>query len=188
MGAIPAINSDGSAIAYYVIDIVGSTIQISDSQGGDPIGMSTQTGSMRIYRGAFAVAQQPDSVSPLTLSDATGSMTAIYGNDRMAIWSISIDSSDVVSLTLSQQTVYNDYVTSTQGQKYSNGTYLYYPLTPIQTLSRVSWTNLIIAQDAVTQETTFDHNSVQWIDPVDMYDPTDAYDKYLVFPKVNILQ
>lgn len=36
-------------------------------------------------------------------------------------------------------------------------------------------------------ETVFDADSLQFIDPVDMYDPTDEYDKYLVFPKTNIL-
>jgi len=37
------------------------------------------------------------------------------------------------------------------------------------------------------QPTTFDGNSLQFIDPVDMYDPTQAYDKYLLFPKQNII-
>jgi hypothetical protein len=36
-------------------------------------------------------------------------------------------------------------------------------------------------------ETVFDGNSLKFISPVDMYDPTDTYDKYLVFPKSNIL-
>jgi hypothetical protein len=40
---------------------------------------------------------------------------------------------------------------------------------------------------AQTIETVFDGNSLQFIEPVDMYDPTDTYDKYLVFPKTNIL-
>lgn len=35
--------------------------------------------------------------------------------------------------------------------------------------------------------TVFDHNSLQFIAPVDMYSNTTAYDKYLVFPKRNIL-
>jgi hypothetical protein len=35
--------------------------------------------------------------------------------------------------------------------------------------------------------TTFDTSSLQFIDPVDMYNPSDDYDKYLVFPKANIL-
>lgn len=36
--------------------------------------------------------------------------------------------------------------------------------------------------------TTFDENSLQFIAPVDMYSSTQIYDKYLVFPKRNILQ
>jgi hypothetical protein len=40
---------------------------------------------------------------------------------------------------------------------------------------------------AQTIETVFDSNSLKLIEPVDMYDPTDTYDKYLVFPKTNIL-
>ena len=36
-------------------------------------------------------------------------------------------------------------------------------------------------------ETIFDGNSLKFIAPVDMYNPTDTYDKYLVFPKSNIL-
>jgi hypothetical protein len=36
--------------------------------------------------------------------------------------------------------------------------------------------------------TIFDANSLQFIDPVDMYSNTTAYDKYVVFPKRNILE
>jgi len=36
-------------------------------------------------------------------------------------------------------------------------------------------------------ETTFDQQSMQFIEPLDMYDSSDAYDKYLLFPKTNIL-
>ena len=36
-------------------------------------------------------------------------------------------------------------------------------------------------------ETVFDGNSLKFITPVDMFDPTDTFDKYLVFPKSNIL-
>jgi hypothetical protein len=36
--------------------------------------------------------------------------------------------------------------------------------------------------------TTFDGNSMQFTAPVDMYSNTQAYDKYLVFPKRNILE
>jgi len=43
------------------------------------------------------------------------------------------------------------------------------------------------AGTAQSIETVFDGNSLKFIAPVDMYDPTDTYDKYLVFPKSNIL-
>jgi len=35
--------------------------------------------------------------------------------------------------------------------------------------------------------TTFDGNSLQFIDPVDMYSTSQAYDRYLLFPKQNII-
>jgi hypothetical protein len=40
------------------------------------------------------------------------------------------------------------------------------------------------------QPTTFDGNSLQFTAPVDMYsnNNTTEYDKYLVFPKINILE
>ena len=37
------------------------------------------------------------------------------------------------------------------------------------------------------QQTTFDHDSLKFIAPVDMYSQTQVYDKYLVFPKRTIL-
>jgi len=40
---------------------------------------------------------------------------------------------------------------------------------------------------AVNNETTFDGNSLRFTSPVDVYGKTDSYDKYLVFPKTNIL-
>ncbi len=47
-----------------------------------------------------------------------------------------------------------------------------------------SWDLEVVGQDA----TTFDGGSLQFTAPVDMYTNTQAYDKYLVFPKRNILQ
>jgi len=58
----------------------------------------------------------------------------------------------------------------------------------------VSWlndntTNFISTWTTATPPgTTFDGGSMQFVDPVDMYTNTQAYDKYLVFPKVNILE
>jgi hypothetical protein len=47
-----------------------------------------------------------------------------------------------------------------------------------------SWDLEVVGQDP----TTFDSGSMQFTAPVDMYSNTQAYDKYLVFPKRNILQ
>jgi hypothetical protein len=233
LGGINPLDANGLARAFYIVDIVGSTVKLAQTPGGVAIGMSTQTGSSRIYLGAFAVATEPDAASPAALDTDTGEMTVRYGNDRMAIWTITIEGSKVgavdnrvLRLTLDTQTVYNDYVASTQGEKFANGTELYVPVNPQTALSRVSWLNLLVSAvwnstqsypvgtvvswqgDNYTAlvnvpagidisntsywqpqvETTFDQGSVQWVEPVDMYDPTDAYDKYLVFPKQNILE
>lgn len=50
--------------------------------------------------------------------------------------------------------------------------------------SGATWDLIVTGGDP----TTFDHNSLQFIAPVDMYGNTQIYDKYLVFPKRNILQ
>jgi hypothetical protein len=93
----------------------------------------------------------------------------------------------IVNLTEYTQTVTNDYVTTTQGQKYTSGTYLYRPGNAPQDLIYVKWLPLITATTVVSTETIFDEGSLQFIEPVDMYDPSDRSDKYLVFPKANIL-
>jgi hypothetical protein len=61
---------------------------------------------------------------------------------------------------------------------------LYHPSSPGEGLTQISWLNL---PTVVTTPTIFDEGSMQFIEPVDMYNPTDTYDKYLVFPKSNIL-
>ena len=116
-----------------------------------------------------------------------------YRNIRMSIWQVSItpgitpNVDDVISLTSVTQTVTNDFITSTQGLRYAVGTLLYRPATPQQDLTRINWQPLITATTIISDETIFDLGSVQWIEPIDMYDPTDTRDKYLVFPETNIL-
>jgi hypothetical protein len=110
-------------------------------------------------------------------------MTAGFNNQRMGIWQISVNSESILTLTLSQQTGLNQYVAVDQGVQFY-GTQLYFPGSPPPGLTRVTWTT--VSESSSTQ-TTFDEGSVAWIEPVDMYDPTDTYDKYLVFPKTNIL-
>jgi hypothetical protein len=105
-------------------------------------------------------------------------------NERMAIYTIHIDPlSQCLQLTLTTQTEENDYVQVLGGDFYRTA-FLYYPTTPGDGLTLISWLFLITI---VTDETIFDEGSLKFIAPVDMYDPTDTYDKYLVFPKSNIL-
>ena len=47
--------------------------------------------------------------------------------------------------------------------------------------------DFIVSDSPDSVSTTFDGASMQFEAPVDMYDPTDRDDKYLVFPKANIL-
>lgn len=105
-------------------------------------------------------------------------------NERMAIYTISVDPiTTFVTLTLTTQTEENQFVQVTRGTKYRSAQ-LYYPGSPGEGLTLISWLPLTTI---TTTETTFDQGSMAFEVPVDMYDPTDRYDKYLVFPKTNIL-
>lgn len=105
-------------------------------------------------------------------------------NERMAIYTININPlSGCLNLTLTTQTQIDDYVQILEGNFYRSA-FLYYPTTPGEGLSEISW---LFLPTVLTTETVFDGNSLKFVAPVDMYDPTDTYDKYLVFPKSNIL-
>lgn len=187
-GGVNQYDVTGLPRGYYVVDISSTTqFAISDTVDGDPISLSTGSGSMIMYVGQFQVSETAGGAA-VTLSTDSGSMIANYGNLRMAIYTINIDpSSGIISLTTNVQTVTDDYITSSQGQKYTASTYLYRPASPQQDLTFVNWQPLITATTVISDETIFDGGSVNWVDPVDMYDPSDASDKYLVFPKANIL-
>jgi len=105
-------------------------------------------------------------------------------DERMAIYTININPlSGCLNLTLTTQTQIDEYVQVLEGNFYRTA-FLYYPTTPGEGLTEISW---LFLPTIVTAETVFDDNSLKFIAPVDMYDPTDTYDKYLVFPKSNIL-
>jgi len=105
-------------------------------------------------------------------------------DQRMAIYTININPfSGCLELTLTTQPVVNDFVQVLDGSFYRTA-FLYYPTTPGEGLTKISW---LFLPTVVTAVTVFDENSLKFITPVDMYDPTDTYDKYLVFPKSNIL-
>jgi hypothetical protein len=120
----------------------------------------------------------------VSLTNDLGTMQGQAANQRMAVWTIHVDPiSSIVTLTLSDQTNPLEYVNVNRGSIFS-GSQLYYPISPGPGLTRTNWQNV---ETVLAKQTTFDQNSMQFIDPVDMYDPTDTYDRYLVFPKNTIL-
>jgi hypothetical protein len=120
----------------------------------------------------------------LALSTDAGAMTATTYNERMAVYQISVDPvTEIVTLTVVDQTEATDYVQISRGSQYRSAQ-LYRPTVAASGLNRISWLTLTTV---VTTETEFDQGSVEFIEPVDMYNPTDSNDKYLVFPKSNIL-
>jgi hypothetical protein len=118
------------------------------------------------------------------LTTASGSMIVNFGNTRMAVYTISVDPvSTLVTLVPTQLTAETQYIQINRGQQYA-GQQLYYPTSPAQGYTVVAWIDVPASN---TTETIFDGGSLAFIQPVDMYDPSDRDDKYLVFPKANIL-
>jgi len=161
---------------YYILTIspaeIGYQLTVSLTPGGIRETLSPGSGTC-IMRG-----------SELSLTTSTGTMEADTFNERLAIYQINIDPiSTMVTLTLVDQTATNEYVQVSRGVEYRSAQ-LYRPVAPAPELTRISWLPLVTV---VTDETTFDQDSMQFIEPVDMYDPGQINDKYLVFPKSNIL-
>lgn len=177
----------GLTRTYYVVEISsGTQFQVSDTVGGAPVQLTNSNGVMYVYYGSFQVSETLGG-TPVALTTDTGTMAVNYANNRMAIYVITVNAQGVLQLTLDTQTVTDDYITSTQGARFAAGTYLYRPAAAAENLTRVNWQPLITNTTVVTAETIFDMGSLQFIEPVDMYNTSDQYDKYLVFPKTNIL-
>ena len=175
---------------------VGDTIWFTGDTFGDVTAFS---GSNQIYyilsvvNGTqFTITDTIDGTTPVVLSTDTGSMNANWGNYRMDIYEVTVNAgataSDPAYITLSplQQIAPNRYVTVTQGAYY-NTAQLYRPTAPGPGFTLISWLPLITTITVIGDQTTFDQDSMQFIAPVDMYTTSDALDKYLVFPKANIL-
>lgn len=132
----------------------------------------------------FTVTATLGGTTAETLTTASGIMDCSFGNQRMDIWEINVDPvSTQVTLTLYQNTGESQYVQVRQGTQFG-GDQLYYSTSPPPGLTRITWLPLT---ESSSSETTFDQRSMAFEEPVDMYNPTDAYDKYLVFPRTNIL-
>ena len=130
----------------------------------------------------FTVSLTPGG-STVVLSTASGTMTGHPANLRMAIYTINITTEGQITLSQSRLTYVDQWVQVTQGTAFF-AAQLYHPSVPGTDLTMISW----LALTTVVQgETIFDQGSMAFVDPVDMYDASQTYDKYLVFPKSNIL-
>jgi hypothetical protein len=165
-----------AGITYYILTVAaisgGAQITVSLTPSGTRETLSSASGTC-IMRG-----------TTLSLTDDTGAMSAITYNERLAVYQITVDPiTTVVRLNLVGQTSTGDFVQVLRGDRYRSAQ-LYIPNAPGPELTRISWLPLTTV---VTEETTFDQGSVEFIEPVDMYNPGEINDKYLVFPRTNIL-
>jgi len=182
-GGVNALDLSNEIQPYYVTKISSTSFNISLTQGGAFVSLSTASGSMTVNTSYFAVSETPGG-SNETLTTSSGSMTVNFGNTRMAIWTINVDpATTLVTLTPSTLTAETQYVQIVRGSQYA-GQQVFFPTSPAPGYTRVAWINV---PESEANETTFDAASMAFIQPVDMYDPTDRDDKYLVFPKTNIL-
>jgi hypothetical protein len=166
-----------------VTKISSTQFKISLTQGGAFVSLSTATGSMTVNTRYFTVSTAQGGTN-LVLSTASGSMFLNYGNQRMAVFTITVDPvTTLVTLAPTTLSTETQYVQITRGTQFA-GQQLYYPTSPAEGYTVVNW---ITVPESNLDETTFDQGSMAFEAPLDMYDPTDRYDKYLVFPKANIL-
>jgi hypothetical protein len=182
-GGVETLTASNTIQQYYVTKVSPTTFKISLTQGGGFVTLSNASGSMTVNTTYFTVSTTKGG-SNTTLTTDSGDMIVNFGNARMAIYTITVDpATTIVTLTPTQLTAQTQYVQVVRGHKYA-GAQLYYPTSPAEGYTLVNW---LPVPESSSSETTFDGASMAFEEPVDMYDPTDRDDKYLVFPKANIL-
>jgi hypothetical protein len=186
-GGIDALNASLESQPYYVTVINSTQFKVSLTLGGGFETLSTSSGTMTANTRYFTVSETSADGIPgdvVTLTSAVGIMTADFGNQRMAVYTISVDfTTRLVTLTPTQLTAQSQFVQIQRGLRFA-GEQFYYPSAPASGYTLINW--LPVVESSVS-ETIFDESSMKFISPVDTYDPTDRDDKYLVFPKANIL-
>jgi len=179
------------ATELALADIDGRTLDYIAARGG--IDNATTKADLNGKTLVF-VKQEGFAVSPdEAFTDSSSSIVdgqdderadSTANNDRMNIWTISVDSSNVVTLTNTTDTANNDYIKVRSGFKYGSN-FLFYPVSPNGGLRYVNWQYL---DTSTGNEATFDLGSTRFISNVDTYIPTDdRLDKYVLYPKHNIL-
>jgi len=102
--------------------------------------------------------------------------------ERLSIYRITV-TNNIATLALVTITNIFDYVLITRGDTWA-GTELYLPPAPTPGLLIRTWS---LIPEEPGQETIFDGGSTRFITPADRWTDTDEFDKYLVFPRTNIL-
>lgn len=109
---------------------------------------------------------------------------SLLNNDRMSIWTISVDTdTTIISLTKTTDTDTNDYIKVTEGLAYGSN-FLFFPTSSAPGLRYVNWQ---YANFEDTDQTLFDGGATRFISKADNYVSDDRLDKYVLYPKHNII-
>lgn len=104
-------------------------------------------------------------------------------NQRGGIWQITVDENNIVSLTMIQEVVLNQYVQVAAGNTY-RATQIYYdPIVKVN--NSVPEYSRLVSSNVDTTQTVFDGGSTRFYDNRDQYADPGTDDKYLKFPKNN---
>lgn len=104
-------------------------------------------------------------------------------SERISVYTVSVNSDNIVNLTLAKTITNLDYVTVQKGIRFNN-TQLYIPSVPNPGFTRIAWS---LIPEEPTTATVFDGGSTVFSVPADTWTGSNIHDKYLVFPKENIL-
>lgn len=182
-GNIETLSSSNTIQSYFVTKVNSTQFKVSLTPGGPFVSLNNGSGTMTVNTTYFTVSTSPGGPST-ALTTASGTMNVVFGNQRMAVFTISVDPiTTLITLTPTTQAAETQYVQIQRGTRFV-GQQLYYPTSPAEGYTVVNW---IQVPESNADETTFDQGSMAFEEPLDMYDPTDRFDKYLVFPKTNIL-
>ena len=103
-GGVDRLTASNTIQEYYVTKMSPTTFKISLTLGGGFVALSTATGSMTVNTSYFTVSETSGG-SNTTLTTASGDMVANFGNDRMSIYTITVDPvTTIVTLTPTKPT------------------------------------------------------------------------------------
>lgn len=116
--------------------------------------------------------------------DANGNPN-VTDNERAGIWSISIDSESVVTLTFDEEMYPGEYVSVKSGLNYG-GAKLQLSYSPSIGRSELEYVRL--SAGLFNNETIFDGGDTQFIEYRDLYIDPGRGDKYVIYPKLGVFE